>query len=151
MKKFRFRLEALYRFRREMERQALQELEGVKMEELKLRETLLQLQGEQREWSDAYNSSASSNKKDWILWIEKYLVDLEKKHAALEQELVKVRERLRVVLKKVEESYRSRRQVEIMKEKEFTLFCEMIRKKEQNDSAELGLLRFTNVSGISTQ
>ncbi len=143
MKKFKFRLEGLYKFRLELERQAQLEVQQLRLEESLILKNLHKIRDQQEEWGKAYNL-ATQNPEDqkWIFLVEQYLIALDREKINQEVKLANLRITLEEAIRKVEKAYQSRRQVELLREREREEFYKNMERVEQREMSELNAIRF---------
>lgn len=143
MKKFNFKLGALLKWRRELERQVEMEMTELKQKEFSILDHIHSVQQQQEEWMEKYNQEMfSSNGQNWIDLYENYLVGLEKSRLKLESDLAALKIKIQEVSKRLTHAYQSRRQVEVLKEKEFINYEQELKNWELKQASEIATLRF---------
>jgi len=143
MKKFNFKLNALLKWRRELERQVEMEMTELKQKEFSIMSSIHSVQEKQGEWMNKYNQEmCSSNGQDWIELYENYLVNLEKNRLKLESDLAVLKIKIQAVSQKLTLAYQSRRQVEVLKEKEFISYEQELKNWELKQASEIASIRF---------
>ncbi len=148
MKKFKFRLESLFKYRSEIERQALLELAGLREIEANMKHQIDEIKQNQKVWEQRYNeSSSSSEDQQWSLWIEPYLISLEQTRLMAEEKLCQHQVKVFQSAKKAEEAYKAKRQVEILKERDLQNYHHEMNRLEQKEIGEISTIRFIRQQG----
>jgi flagellar export protein FliJ len=148
MKKFKFPLEGLYRWRKEEERQAVMIVQGLQMRENGILQKIRNIEELRWEWVATYNQCAMKEKgqADLIL-IERYLGVLDQNKNYEETMLRKVREDLRAATEAARKVYRALKQVEHLRDARRHKFEEEFRRHEQKGIDEINSLRFVPKDG----
>lgn len=145
MKKFKFRLEGLYRLRKEEERQALFLVQELRQKEIFLLQEIRRVGDERQEWTRKYNGiGLEPNSQSDLFMIEQYFIVLEKEERTLQDNLTKVYRDLESAVAKVKLTYRARRQIERLKEKQQEEYDAEIKRKEMRDIDEFNALNFVH-------
>ncbi|MBF0492074.1 MAG: hypothetical protein HQM15_04785 [Deltaproteobacteria bacterium] len=143
MKKFKFRLESLFRYRSEIEKQAQLELAQLREVEAGMKTQIEEIKQNQKTWARRYNECGTSvEEQRWSLWIEPYLVSLEQTRMATEEALCRHQVKVFKCLKKTEDAYRAKRQVEILKERDHQKYLQEMNRLEQKEIGEISTIRF---------
>lgn len=142
MKKFRFRMEKIFRLRKEEERQAQMEVQRLRLEESRILERIRSLTAQQELWTEAYNRAAVHDGSESVLLVEQYLVALDNERQHQELELQRHQEILARALKKLEEAHRARRQIEHLRDIKKQEYDQESRWAEQKDLGEIAVLRY---------
>lgn len=142
MKRFKFRLEGLYKVRKEEERQALFAVQGLRQKEVFLHQSLRHLAQERAEWICHYNQTGQeSGSPAELLLIEQYLISLESQERHQKNQLRLLQQEIQKALEEVQRTYRARRQVEHVRERQKALFDEASRRIDRRETDDLTSLR----------
>lgn len=140
---FRFRLESLYKIRKQEEREAEIELGRLRQLQYQLIQRREELQKEQNRWIDTYSEEGmKQDASSQLLTIERYLIALDGESQKRQREMMLLSKDIEKAIMKVEERYRSRKQIEHLRDKMKGEYEELIQQKERKDTAEMTLLRF---------
>lgn len=151
MKKFKFALEGLYRWRKEEERQREFELgilikkaEALKREKNELEEKRLKAT---QQYSQAGQETGG---EFWSPLLENFILGLESQQIQRGKDLEKLEKQVVAQQKRVEEAYRAKRQVEILRERSFEAYRQHWSKEEVKGLSEVGrLLHLRNMENLT--
>ncbi|MBX7148458.1 flagellar export protein FliJ [bacterium] len=143
--KFTFRLEGIYKLRKEEEREAQYELGRLRQEEYGIMQVLESVAAEQQKWMDIYTAEAKKeNAGNYIMMIEHYFKNLDEVKKRNLKFLADVQKRIDVALIKVQATYKARKQVEYLKDKQYEEFKTEMARKEQLAMSEMSTVQFIN-------
>ncbi len=145
MKKFKFRLEAVYKYRKELEKQAILEVERLRQEELKIANDIERIRMQHQSWAGHYNEAGqTSNQADRVILITQYLAALDLQQRQREQDHKQIIQIIGKAIEVVRQAYRARRQIEYLREKQWGEFQENVKKQEARDLDQASSLRFAH-------
>ena len=147
MKRFVFRLETLYKLRKEEERQALFVVQGLRQKEVFLLRQMSELSEERTSWVRRYNETGCrSGSAEELLLIEDYLIALEKQQRLLEKERQALEKEIKKALEAVQKAYKARRQVEFLREKQYESYLNDAKRFERKSFDEWNSMDFSRRS-----
>lgn len=146
MKRFRFRLEGLFRYRREQEREAVLEVQRVRREMDSAELRIASLQEERGAWMRVYNETGRAENAGRELWlIEQYFAAIDQQVTHFTVLARRWREELERVVELARTAMRARRQVEHLRERQFTQYQVEVRHADMRQADEMNSLRYRDV------
>lgn len=143
MKKFKFKMEGLYKLRKEEERQEMMVMAKLRERETDLNRKMKAIENKRGVWVENYNSVGSSYQKgEDVYLIEQYLSALDLQKIKMEDQMRNLQREIQQELVRLEKAFTARKQVESFKEKQEERWREEIRKKENYILDEMNNIRF---------
>ncbi|MBI4239294.1 MAG: flagellar export protein FliJ [Deltaproteobacteria bacterium] len=146
MKRFRFRLEGLFRYRREQEREAVLEVQRVRREMDAAEQRIVTLQDERGAWMRVYSETGRKENATRELWlIEQYFSAIDQQVAHFTVLARRWREELDRVIELARGAMRARRQVEYLRERQAAEYQSEVRRADLRLTDEMNSLRYRDV------
>ncbi len=156
MKRFQFRLEGIYKLRKEAERECELEVQKLRFTEGQILNRLQEISNDEFKWSEVYNDIGQKDTPlttdqeggvvhvtEWRMMVENYLISLEAERRSWQNQLSKMKIEIQKAMAKLQEAYRARKQVEHLKELQHRQYREEMERQQQKESEEMSVIRFT--------
>lgn len=142
---FKFRLEGVYKIRKEEEYEAQQALGKLLQKKRSMEDNLASIRMARNDWSEVYNQKGmtSSEAMD-VMLVEKYLIALDEQEKAQIMAIRTITFQIDAALKEFEAAYKARKQVEFLRDKNKAEYDEDIKRRENMETMEMTTLRFAH-------